>query len=90
MRTLKIVIKGRVQGVGFRFSAQRFAEKSGVKGYIRNLVNGNVEIVVQGDVKALQDLLVWAHRGPSTAEVESVAVEDTNIDKIYEHFSIMY
>lgn len=90
MRTLKLLIKGRVQGVGFRFSTKRFADKSGIKGYIKNLINGGVEIVAQGDVKALQDLVVWAHRGPSTAEVESVTLEDTNMEKVYEHFSIMY
>jgi len=68
-------IRGRVQGVGFRIFALRQAERSGVAGWARNLPDGRVEIVAEGDRRALDEFVVGMRRGPAGARVEDVRVE---------------
>lgn len=69
-------IHGRVQGVGFRFSAARQARALGVSGRIRNLADGTVEVVMAGPESAVQSMLAWLEYGPPMAEVRAVHVED--------------
>jgi acylphosphatase len=57
VKRVEVVYKGSVQGVGFRFTAERFANDYGLKGYVRNLANGNVEIVAEAEEKTLKDFL---------------------------------
>ena len=71
-----LVVHGRVQGVFFRASAQRRAADLGVAGWVRNLADGTVEMVVEGDDDAVDRMLSWAHEGPIRAEVSNVDVED--------------
>ena len=75
MPRLKLTIRGRVQGVGFRFFTSRIANSLGLKGNVRNLGNGCVEVVAEGSKEMLEKLLSKARAGPSSAEVESVEVE---------------
>ncbi|MBN3033003.1 MAG: acylphosphatase [Candidatus Saganbacteria bacterium] len=56
-KRLAVIFSGTVQGVGFRFTAERFANDYGVKGYVRNLPNGNVELVAEAEEKTLRDFL---------------------------------
>ena len=70
--TLRVLIKGYVQGVGYRFSMQRAAELRGVVGWVRNLPDGGVEAVVQGAPDAVASLLDWCRHGPRGARVEQV------------------
>ena len=74
MKTLHLQILGRVQGVGFRESMRREAERRGVKGWVRNCVNGSVEAVLQGEEEAVNTLLAWARTGPSLARVDHIAL----------------
>jgi acylphosphatase len=69
---LHLVISGRVQGVGFRFSAYDEAKDLALAGWVRNLSNGDVEIVAEGSRENLQMLAAWAHLGPSSAHVTQV------------------
>ena len=71
----RYVISGRVQGVGFRFFAEAQASVEGVHGYVRNLEDGRVEAVVEGDQESVDRVERALRRGPSGARVESVAVE---------------
>ena len=57
MKRLHLVFKGRVQGVGFRFTAERIALELGVKGWVRNLPNGDVEIVMEGSEPEINETL---------------------------------
>jgi len=68
-------IKGRVQGVWFRDSTRREALKLGISGYAKNLPNGDVEVLANGDEAALDSLCQWLHEGPPMARVSSVREE---------------
>jgi acylphosphatase len=70
----RVLISGRVQGVFFRDTCRRLAERSGVAGWVRNLPDGQVEVVFEGPQEAVRRLLEWAHSGPAQAEVDNVAV----------------
>lgn len=72
VRTIRLRIGGRVQGVGFRDALGREAERLGVTGWVRNRADGDVEAVVQGGDAALAALTAWARRGPPAARVERV------------------
>ncbi|MBT9282320.1 MAG: acylphosphatase [Hydrogenibacillus schlegelii] len=69
-----IRIRGHVQGVGFRFSMQREAERLGVNGWVRNLPDGRVEAVAEGPRDAVEALVAWGRSGPPAARVEAVDV----------------
>lgn len=73
MVTRQIRVRGRVQGVGFRYALRREAERAGVRGWVRNRHDGSVEAVVQGDAQAVALLVQWARRGPPAARVEDLA-----------------
>lgn len=75
VKTLHLVVHGRVQGVWFRDSMRREAEHLGVSGWVRNRGDGTVEAMVQGGADAVDELVRWAHRGPQLAEVQRVEVE---------------
>lgn len=71
-KRLRIVASGRVQGVFFRASVKRVADEYGALGFARNLPDGKVEIVAEGDVPALRKLLDWCYRGSLLAHVDSL------------------
>ncbi len=56
-KKVQVIYTGNVQGIGFRFTAERMANDYGVKGYVKNLYNGNVELVAEAEEKALKDFL---------------------------------
>lgn len=71
----RLLIAGRVQGVGFRFFAEAQAAVEGVHGYVRNLPDGRVEAVIEGDDESVDRVERALRRGPPAAFVESVDVE---------------
>jgi acylphosphatase len=72
---VRAVVAGRVQGVWFRESCRREAERLGVIGWVHNLRDGRVEIEAQGSRAAVDALVAWAHEGPRLAIVDSVTVD---------------
>jgi len=72
----RCVVRGRVQGVWFRASARREAERLGVTGQASNLADGTVEVIACGDEAAVAALIEWLGRGPPRAEVTGVEVTD--------------
>lgn len=71
----RYLIRGRVQGVGFRFFVEDLAARENVRGYVRNLPDGRVEVVAEGELDAITRLERGLHRGPPAARVEGVDVE---------------
>ena len=71
-----MVVRGRVQGVGFRFSTEGEADRLALAGWVRNLPDGTVEVEAEGPPDDVADLVAWLHDGPAGAEVEGVDVED--------------
>ena len=74
--TRRIVIHGRVQGVGFRWSLTEKAGELGLDGWVRNCNDGSVEALVSGPAEAVDTLTAWAHRGPRHARVDRVTWQD--------------
>lgn len=67
-----ILVSGMVQGVFFRYSTVRQARELGLTGWVRNLSDGRVEILAQGEKKKLEELLSWSRRGPSGSRVSGI------------------
>lgn len=70
-----VLISGRVQGVGYRFSTQDVASVYSLAGWVRNLPDGRVEAVFEGDRAPVEDMIQWCHKGPPHAQVNEVKVE---------------
>lgn len=73
----KVIVKGHVQGVGFRYYTSLEAAKNSVTGHVKNLDDGNVEVVLYGSNENVSTMLQWLKKGPQTARVD-----DLNINNI--------
>lgn len=71
-KRIHLVVRGRVQGVFFRASAQREARQLGLTGWVKNRKDGAVELLAEGEEDRVKDFLAWAQHGPSTARVDKV------------------
>jgi protein-L-isoaspartate(D-aspartate) O-methyltransferase len=76
LRRVRVLVEGRVQGVWFRESARQEADRLGVAGWVRNLDDGRVEAVYEGDPAAVTALVGWSGRGPEGALVANLSVND--------------
>nr|BBH95189.1 acylphosphatase [Thermogemmatispora argillosa] len=83
-------VLGYVQGVGFRQFVMHHATALGLRGYVRNLADGSVEVLAQGPRPALERLLALLHRGPSAAEVHEVRVEWRQPSELLSGFHIRW
>jgi len=87
----RIVVSGLVQGVGYRFFAERVARSAGIKDFVRNLPGGEVEVVAQGASEAEIDALVETlRRGPRSSLVRTVEIEDYAEPEVFNSFEIRY
>ena len=81
-------VRGRVQGVGFRYFVVETAVRFGVRGYVRNTMDGEVEVHAEGEEPALAGLRVELERGPMLARVIEVVEEDAPLTGRYSSFSV--
>jgi acylphosphatase len=72
----RVLVRGQVQGVFFRASAEREAARHHVAGSARNLNDGSVELIVEGSSNAVDAMVAWARLGPPRARVEGIEVVD--------------
>jgi len=70
----RLLIEGLVQGVGYRYAFSAEAEALGLRGWVRNRVDGSVEACVHGAPESVEKMVAWAHRGPAAARVHKVVV----------------
>lgn len=85
MAARRLIIRGLVQGVGFRHATRREAQRLGLRGWVRNCADGSVEAVALGDDEQLDALERWARRGPPAARVEAVdatSLEDAAVARL--------
>lgn len=85
-----IVISGRVQGVFFRAHTQKEAVLRGVTGWVRNLFDGRVEIMVEGEKAQVEHLIAAVKQGPPQAHVEDACVEWLEFAGEFEEFKITW
>ena len=83
----RVVVRGRVQGVGFRFSVVDVAREHGVVGWVRNRRDMSVEAWLQGDASAVQRVADWCRKGPPGARVTDVGVTDAAVDASLSDFA---
>lgn len=76
MKRAHLFVSGRVQGVSFRASTRRKARELGVKGWVKNLPDGRVEAVAEGEEADVDKLVEWCRHGPRLASVEDVEVSE--------------
>ena len=76
MKARRAVVTGRVQGVGYRFFAERAARELGIRGWVRNRPDGSVEAMAEGEDDAIASFLARLRQGPHGSRVEDLAEED--------------
>jgi acylphosphatase len=74
MQTVHLIISGKVQGVFFRETSRKIAEKLNIKGWIKNIPEEKVEALITGDEKNVSDFIKWCKTGPERAQVKEVIV----------------
>lgn len=85
----QVLVSGKVQGVNYRFWTLKKARQLGINGWVRNLPDGRVEAVFEGDRAAVHQMVNWCHTGPAAASVKKVGVEESELEGI-EGFEILY
>ncbi|MCW8826051.1 MAG: acylphosphatase [Gammaproteobacteria bacterium] len=87
---VRLTVSGRVQGVWFRASTRDEALRLALRGSVRNLADGRVEIVVAGDDVQVEKLIQWAHKGPPMAAVTDVQIETLSNTAPFETFELIH
>lgn len=88
MKSLRLVVKGRVQGVFFRASTKAVADQMGVKGIIKNLPDGTVYIEAEANEFIMPDFVDWCKYGPDDARVDDISIDEIEF-KNYRNFDIL-
>jgi acylphosphatase len=87
--SVKIIVSGYVQGVGFRFFIARIAHSLNIKGYVKNLYNGDVEIYAEGSKELLEEIVEKAKIGPAYSHIDSIKLEWLDFKNKYNKFEII-
>ncbi|HAF28739.1 MAG TPA: acylphosphatase [Bacteroidales bacterium] len=87
LKSIKINIYGKVQGVGFRYCALQKANELGLKGFVKNRTDGSVYIEADGEPEVLDKFILWCKIGPSRSQVDDVKVSDIPFNN-YKSFGV--
>ena len=87
MKHKNIIVKGKVQNVGFRFYTNKKAVELGIKGYVKNMPDGSVYIEAEADEITLDHFIIWCKKGPTWARVNDLQVNEAPSEN-YKEFSI--
>ena len=87
-KRVRIIVSGKVQGVFFRASTQKKAEQLRIVGFAKNLPDGRVEIVADGEHSSIEQLIAWSHTGPPMARVKNVILTETQNSEFFDYFEI--
>lgn len=89
MARQRYIVTGKVQGIGFRYWTHHTASSFGLHGWVRNLPDGNVELVAEGDLSTLRLFEKELWRGPVSSTVTEVTPCETNLEEILSGFSML-
>ena len=84
----KIIVKGLVQGVGYRYFCGKKADEFRIFGYVKNLFNGDVELGVEGEKNMIEDFINELKIGPFNSSVKKISVEEVQFENTYDDFRI--
>ena len=87
---VRLFVTGRVQGVFFRQSLKAKSIQNDVFGWVKNLQDGRVECLLEGNEKNISVLIKWANSGPANAIVENVEVHNEKFDNEFTKFDVLY
>lgn len=87
---IRIFVSGKVQGVFFRQALKVMAKKNNVNGWVKNLQDGRVEAVMEGDIENTSRLVEWSHGGPANARVEDVEIINEKFTGEFTQFDVLY
>lgn len=88
MKSVHIFVSGIVQGVGYRYFAYKWAKRLGIRGYVRNLKDGRVEVVAEGEEETLKEFIQKLEEGPLGAVVDKVDITWAEISDVFSDFEI--
>ena len=89
IKRVNLTIRGHVQGVFFRASTRQQAQRLGLTGFVRNLNNGSVNAIAEGELENIEHFINWCKLGPDAAQVEEVIVKDEPVTESETNFSIV-
>jgi len=87
---IRIIVIGKVQGVFFRQALKVMAKKNDIFGWVKNLTDGRVEAVLEGDEEKVSRLVEWSHGGPANARVEDVEIHNEKFSGEFSKFDVLY
>ena len=88
MHQAHLIISGRVQGVFYRAGCQEVAQSYNLKGWVKNLSTGQVEVLAQGEKEKIEKLIEWCKKGPPHADVRDVDVMWENLSRTFPRFEV--
>ncbi len=88
MKRVHIIISGYVQGVCFRYFTKIKSRKLGLKGFVRNVPNGDVEVVAEGNEKEINELIEFCRKGPALSGVANLKIEYEDFKGEFNDFSV--
>ena len=89
-KRVRLFVTGRVQGVFFRQSLKAKAIQNNIFGWVKNLQDGRVECILEGNEENIRILVDWTHNGPANSIVENVEVHNEKFDNKFTKFDVLY
>jgi len=87
---VRLYVKGKVQGVFFRQALKVMAKKNNVRGWVKNLKDGRVESILEGEDVNVSSIVEWVHAGPANARVEDVEIKNEKFTGEFTKFDVLY
>ena len=87
---VRLLVSGKVQGVFFRQALKVVAKKNNVLGWVRNLKDRRVEVVLEGDNKSINSVIAWARIGPANSRVDDIEVTNEGFKNEFLTFEVLY
>ena len=87
---VRLLVSGKVQGVFFRQALKVVAKKNNVLGWVRNLKDGRVEAILEGDNKSTNSVIEWARIGPANSRVDDIEVSNEEFKNEFSTFDVLY